>query len=183
MRKSMTHASALGFALGVLTGCNPGTIGDDDGHPAGDVAWLIDHFARAGDCNEDHITFCISAYYYEYEFRADGTLQSYEVRCRIRQPPDPESVGRWQPTDKFGVVDILPPAGAQSFKMPQANVEHGSVTLTDDCQIVELRHEVGAAAGVPLYRGEFHYEPSGDCTARALYSPDNQPPECPESQL
>lgn len=177
----MSRMRDIAVVLSILPGCNPGTVGDDDGPPADDVAWIIDHFARAGDCSEDHITLCISAYYYEYEFRADGTVQSYEVRCRERQPPDPENLGRWRATDKFGVVDILPPEGAQSFKMPQATVEHGSMTLTDDCQVVDLRHDVGDPVGVSLYRGQFYYQASGDCTARALYLPDNEPPPCPES--
>lgn len=177
MRNALIRALPWLLSAKLFLGCGP-QHSDDGGPSADDVAWVFGEFARAGDCDEDHITLCLSSYYYEYEFREDGTLQAYEVTCGMRKPPDPRYLGRWLATDDYGVVDILPPEGSESFKLPQANVEHGTVTLTDDCLVVELKHNLDDPRGVPLDRGQFRYE-AGGCAARAFYL-GNEPPDCPE---
>lgn len=175
MRNTLTVSAWRGLALcGVLASCGPDGAGK--GPPADDVAWIIDHFARGADCAEEHITLCLAGHYHEYDFRADGTVQAYEVTCGIRQPADPAHLARWQATSEYGVVDIFPTEGASVLEFPVGLLEHGTATLTDDYQVVELRFAAEDPNGVDIDRGNFKYEIT-DCAAYASYLDD--PPICP----
>ena len=153
--------------------CGPEQSGDD-GASSDDVAWLIDSFARG--C-EYPITECMVAHYYEFVFAEDGTFQTYDVACGIREPAAPDRKGIWRATDRYGVVELLPAEGSVSFKFELTVIEGATVRTTEDCNVVEVDSD-GDGSGFPIERGVFKYEIT-DCVSHASYL--DAAPVCPDS--
>jgi hypothetical protein len=162
------------LALALVGACGP-EPGGDDGPPASDTAWLIDSFAYG--C-ADPITQCMAAHYYEFVFEPDGTLQTYDIVCGVREAAQVEREGRWRPTDEYGVAEILPREGEESFKATVQSIEFGLVQRSDDCGTVDLDFDADGIYDALIYRGTFHYVASA-CEAKAVYLGD--PPGCPDS--
>ncbi|MBK8233923.1 MAG: hypothetical protein IPK74_00055 [Deltaproteobacteria bacterium] len=172
--KSSRNCSGHALALVLVAACGPEANGDD-GLPADDMAWLIDSFAHG--C-EEPVTQCLVAHYYEFVFKADGTLQTYDVVCGVRESAQMDRQGRWRPTDEYGVAEILPRDGEDSFKATLESISRGLVRRTEDCDIVEVDFDADGTFGLPIYRGVFRYDIAA-CVSEADYL--SGPPTCPDS--
>ena len=161
-------------ALSLAAACGPEST-SEDGPPADDTAWLVDSFAHG--C-EAPVTQCMEGHYYEFVFEPDGTVQTYDIVCGVREPAQADRKGRWQPTDEYGVAEILPREGEDSFKATLERISHGFVRRTNDCDTVEIDLDGDGIFGLQIYRGVFRYEPTA-CISEADYL--SGPPTCPES--
>ena len=162
------------LVFGLVGGCGPESSADD-GPPADDMTWLIDSFAHG--C-EDPITQCMVAHYYEFVFEADGTLQTYDIVCGVREPASLERQGRWRSTDEYGVAEILPREGEESFKATVQSIDHAFVRRSDDCGVVDMDFDADGVYDLLIYRGKFRYE-IAPCVSDADYL--DGPPTCPDA--
>jgi hypothetical protein len=161
-------------ALSLAAACGPEST-NEDGPPPDDTAWLVDSFAHG--C-EAPVTQCMEGHYYEFVFEPDGTVQTYDIVCGVREPAQADRKGRWQPTEEYGVAELLPREGEDLLKLTLERISHGFVRRTDDCNIVEIDLDKDGAFGLQIYRGKFDYIPSA-CVSRAVYLDD--PPACPDA--
>lgn len=170
-----TGRSASSCAMMLLAiACGPESSADA-GPPADDMSWLIDSFAQG--C-EGPVTDCWAGHHYEFVFEPDGTLQTFEIVCGVRQPAELERQGRWRATDEYGVAEILPREGEESFEATFTQISRGFVRRNEDCLVIDVDFDGDGSYLVPFYRGIFTYEMSA-CESKARYV--GEPPTCPES--
>lgn len=160
--------------MALIVACGP-EASSEDGPAPDDMAWLIDSFAHG--C-EGPITQCWAGHHYEFVFEPDGTLQTYDIVCGVREPAQLDREARWRPTGEYGVAEILPRDGEDSFKATVQSIEHAFVRRIDDCSVVELDFDADGTYDLPLYRGVFTYQMSA-CVSKASYL--GGPPACPDS--
>jgi len=159
--------------MALIVACGP-EASSEDGPPPDDMAWLIDSFAHG--C-EGPITQCWAGHHYEFVFEPDGTLQTYDIVCGVREPAQLDREARWRPTDEYGVAEILPREGKDSFKATFTQISNGFVRRTDDCLVIDVDFDGDGSYFVPFYRGVFIYEMSA-CVSKARHVGE---PTCPDS--